>query len=56
MVSQPSALRVRGDTPLSLKDYKVEGLSKLMGALKMYDRILLHIDVTFANLTGLDGR
>ena len=56
VVSQPSALRVRGDTPLSLKDYKVEGLSKLMGALKMYDRILLHIDVTFANLTGLDGR
>lgn len=44
---QPGALRVRGDAPLSLKDYKVEGLSKLMGALKMYDRILLHIDVTF---------
>ena len=56
VVRQPGALRVLGDTPLSLKDYKVEGLSKLMGALRMYDQIVLHIDVTFANLTGPDGR
>jgi polyisoprenoid-binding protein YceI len=48
VVRQPGALRVRGETPLSLKDYKVEGLTKLMGALRMYDQIVLHIDVTFA--------
>jgi polyisoprenoid-binding protein YceI len=48
VVREADVIRVHADTPLSLKDYKVEGLSKLMGALKMYDRILLHIDVTFA--------
>lgn len=47
VVRDGEALRVHADTPLSLKDYKVEGLSKLLGALKMYDRILLHIDLTF---------
>jgi polyisoprenoid-binding protein YceI len=47
VVRQPDAIRVRADAPLSLKDYKVEGLSKMMGMLKMYDRILLHVDVTF---------
>ena len=47
VVTQPDAIQVRGETPLSLKDYKVEGLSKMMGMLKMYDRILLHVDVTF---------
>jgi hypothetical protein len=39
---------VRGDTPLSLKDYKIEGLSKLMGMLKMYDKIVVHLDLRFA--------
>jgi polyisoprenoid-binding protein YceI len=48
VVTQPDAIRVRGDTPLNLKDYKIEGLSKLMGMLKMYDNILVHVDVTFA--------
>jgi len=47
VVTQPDAIRVRADAPLSLKDYQVEGLSKMMGMLKMYDRILLHVDVTF---------
>ena len=48
VVAQPGAIRVRGNTPLNLKDYKIEGLSKLMGMLKMYDKILVHLDVTFA--------
>jgi polyisoprenoid-binding protein YceI len=48
VVTQPDAIRVRGETPLSLKDYKIEGLSKLMGMLKMYDRIVVHLDLTFA--------
>jgi polyisoprenoid-binding protein YceI len=47
VLRQPAAVRLRADAPLSLKDYQVEGLSKMMGMLKMSDRILLHIDVTF---------
>ena len=47
VVTQPDAIQVRGEAPLSLQDYQVEGLSKMMGMLKMYDRILLHVDVTF---------
>jgi polyisoprenoid-binding protein YceI len=48
VVTQPDAIRVRGDTPLSLKDYKIGGLSKLMGMLKMYDKIVVHLDLRFA--------
>jgi polyisoprenoid-binding protein YceI len=48
VVTQPDAIRVRGDTPLSLKDYKIEGLSKMMGMLKMYDKIVVHLDLKFA--------
>jgi polyisoprenoid-binding protein YceI len=48
VVTQPDAIRVRGDTPLSLKDYKIEGLSKMMGMLKMYDKIVVHLDLTFS--------
>jgi polyisoprenoid-binding protein YceI len=48
VVTQPDAIRLRGETPLSLKDYQIEGLSKLMGMLKMYDKIVVHLDVTFA--------
>jgi hypothetical protein len=43
---------VRGDTPLNLKDYKIEGLSKMMGMLKMYDKIVVHVDVRFAPSTA----
>jgi polyisoprenoid-binding protein YceI len=48
VVTQPDAIRVRGDAPLSLKDYKIEGLSKLMGTFKMYDKIVVHFDLRFA--------
>jgi polyisoprenoid-binding protein YceI len=48
VVTQPNAIRVRGDAPLSLKDYKIEGLSKLMGTFKMYDKIVVHLDLRFA--------
>jgi polyisoprenoid-binding protein YceI len=47
VLRQPDALRVRAEAPLSLKAYQIEGLSKLLGMLKMDDRILLHVDVTF---------
>jgi polyisoprenoid-binding protein YceI len=48
VVTYPDAIRVRGETPLSLKDYKIEGLSKLMGMLKMYDKIVVRLDLRFA--------
>jgi polyisoprenoid-binding protein YceI len=48
VVTQSGAIRVRGDAPLSLKDYKIEGLSKAMGMLKMYDKIVVHLDLRFA--------
>jgi polyisoprenoid-binding protein YceI len=48
VVVQPDAIRVRGETPLSLKDYEIKGLSKLMGTLKMYDEIVIHLDLRFA--------
>jgi polyisoprenoid-binding protein YceI len=47
VITQPGAIRVRANTPLNLKDYKIGGLSKLLGTLKMYDKILVHVDVTF---------
>jgi polyisoprenoid-binding protein YceI/CheY-like chemotaxis protein len=41
-------LRVRTDFPLVLTDYKIRGLSKLLGMLKMDEHIEVHVDVTFA--------
>jgi polyisoprenoid-binding protein YceI len=56
VVTQPDAILVRGETPLSLKDYKIEGLSKLMGMLKMYDKIVVHLDLRFGTAaTRLDS-
>src|SRR6266576_2645000 len=46
---------VRGDTPLNLKDYKIEGLSKMMGMLKMYDKIVVHLDLRFTPTGGTLG-
>jgi polyisoprenoid-binding protein YceI len=40
--------RVRTDFPLVLTDYKIGGLSKLLGMLKMDEHIEVHVDVTFA--------
>ena len=39
--------RVRSDFPLSLKDYRIGGLSKMLGVLKMYDDIEVHVDLVF---------
>jgi polyisoprenoid-binding protein YceI len=41
-------LRVRTDFPLVLTDYKIRGLSKLLGILKMDEHIEVHVDVSFA--------
>jgi polyisoprenoid-binding protein YceI len=48
VVTQPDAIWVRGDTPLSLKDYNIKGLSKLLGAFKMDDKIVVRLDLRFA--------
>ena len=41
-------IRVRSDFPLNLKDYKIGGLSKMLGMLKMDEHIKVHVDVAFA--------
>ncbi|MDQ3138211.1 MAG: YceI family protein [Gemmatimonadota bacterium] len=41
-------VQVRTDFPLVLTDYKIRGLSKMLGVLKMDERIEVHVDVTFA--------
>jgi polyisoprenoid-binding protein YceI len=45
------AARVRADFPLDLKDYKVGGLSKMLGMLRMDENIGVHADLLFQ----LDG-
>jgi polyisoprenoid-binding protein YceI len=42
-----SLVRIRATTPLNLKDYRIGGLSKLLGMLKMQENIVVHVDVTF---------
>jgi polyisoprenoid-binding protein YceI len=41
------SLRVRGTTPLNLKDYRIGGLSKALGMLKMHPEIVVHFDLVF---------
>jgi polyisoprenoid-binding protein YceI len=39
--------RVRSDFPLNLKDYRIGGLSKMLGMLKMSENIEVHVDLLF---------
>jgi polyisoprenoid-binding protein YceI len=39
--------RVRSEFPLSLADYGIKGLSKMLGVLKMYDNIEVQVDLVF---------
>lgn len=50
-----SEARVRSDFPLNLKDYRVGGLSKMLGVLKMYDTIEVHVDLRFGLASGAAG-
>src|SRR6266516_5550831 len=43
----PDTIRVRGDFPLNLKDYRIGGLSKMLGILKMHENIEVHVDLVF---------
>ena len=42
-----SMARVHTDFPLNLKDYRIGGLSKMLGMLKMYEDIKVHSDLVF---------
>ena len=39
--------RVRSDFPVNLKDYRIGGLSKMLGMLKMSENIEVHVDLLF---------
>ncbi len=41
------AIRIRSTFPLNLKDYRIGGLTKMLGMLKMHEDIVVHVDVTF---------
>lgn len=41
-------IRLHSDFPLVLTDYKIGGLSKMLGMLKMDEHIVVHVDLTFA--------
>ena len=47
-------VRVRGETPLNLKDYRIGGLSKGLGILRVQEEILVRLDLTFAQLPVSD--
>jgi polyisoprenoid-binding protein YceI len=47
VVLLPDAVQVRGNTPLNLRDYKIGGLSKALGMLRMQEEILVHLDLMF---------
>jgi polyisoprenoid-binding protein YceI len=40
-------VRVRTTFPVNLKDYRIGGLSKALGILKMHEDIVVHVDVSF---------
>jgi polyisoprenoid-binding protein YceI len=44
---QGASARVRSDFPLNLKDYRIGGLSKMLGILKMNENIKVHVDLVF---------
>jgi polyisoprenoid-binding protein YceI len=44
---QGASARVRSDFPLNLKDYSIGGLSKMLGMLKMSEKIEVHVNLVF---------
>jgi polyisoprenoid-binding protein YceI len=42
-------VRIRSSFPLNLKDYRIGGLTKMLGMLKMHEDIVVHVDVTFGS-------
>jgi len=56
LVFRKQELQVRSDFPLNLKDYRIGGLSKLLGMLKMSEHIEVHVDLLFGLDTVADLR
>ncbi|MGH7702342.1 MAG: YceI family protein [Gemmatimonadales bacterium] len=48
VIRQGDYTRVQATTPVNLKDYRIGGLSKMLGLLKMNAEIVVHIDLVFA--------
>lgn len=46
----PQTARFVGRLPLNLKDFRIGGLSKMLGILKMQEEIVVRMDVTFERL------
>jgi polyisoprenoid-binding protein YceI len=44
---QSDSIRVTSQFPMNLKDYRIGGLSKFLGVLKMHPDIVVHVDLTF---------
>lgn len=55
VVLRAGRARVRTDFPLNLKDYKIGGLTKMLGMLKMYEDIVVHVDVAFSSVRSGPG-
>jgi polyisoprenoid-binding protein YceI len=49
---QDNQARVRSNFPLNLKDYRIGGLSKMLGLLKMSENIEVHVDLLFGLAPG----
>jgi polyisoprenoid-binding protein YceI len=47
LVLMNDQVRIRSSFPLNLKDYRIGGLTKMLGMLKMHEDIVVHVDVTF---------
>ena len=41
-------IRLRSDFPLDLREYRIGGLSKMLGVLKMHEHIEVHVELVFA--------
>jgi polyisoprenoid-binding protein YceI len=54
VVITPGGVTLRASTPLNLKEYKIGGLSKAFGMLRMHEEILVHVDLTFAPDGGVN--
>ena len=48
-------VRVRGDVPLNLKSYRIGGLTKMLGMLRMNEEIVVHLDLTFGSAPTARG-
>ncbi|HXE56913.1 MAG TPA: YceI family protein [Gemmatimonadales bacterium] len=45
-------IRLRSDFPMNLEDYRIKGLSKFLGMVKMHPDIMVHVDLAFEPITA----